>query len=654
MTTAVTIAPTPILQFFNNQGQPCIGGSVLTQVGGVNATTYQDSAGTVALPNPIPLNSRGEISNSAGASCQLFLANGSTYTFTLFDANGNMLNQAATVVASNALATFIALLLTAAGATIVGFMAAFSTLLRTVQDKLRERVSAADFPGYDPTGATDSSGAINAALAASAEVEINPGETPRVSSTVVVPVGKKLTFKGGLGNSNGAYPPSHLIKDASMTTAALQISQRAYVSGGGIVCDTGNTGDGVQLLGNSAKLRDFLVHGAGGDGVRVGTNAAGGNFNSYKLDNVVSQYCGGNGINIDDGSTSTCNANAGSISNCFTQFNTGIGLALNHCFWTTVTNHLSENNTGGGVQTSGANDGGGIPKCRYPTFVGGDFNEGNGAFQINEQSYFPNWFNPDPGNCPSNAGSGLAGSGQRNVITSQGGTSLVGGTLKTNSGSEPFTLDDGVQGGMTYPLTIKKQTTAANGEGVGLAWSTSTGGAFVQSGQLRHLQFSATNWGFAVWGLKAGTISALLAIDPTTGVYPGADNTYSCGANGSRWSVVWAATGSISTSDAREKTDFGALSDAEVAVGLELPSIMKRFRWQEAVAKKGDGARWHFGWVAQDVIALFQKHGLDAFAYGACCYDKWDADELRPAGDRFSLREGELHSLVAAARARGA
>jgi len=95
------IAPTPILQFLNNAGQPNIGGSLLLQVGGVNSSGYSDVALTQALPNPIPLNSRGEVSTAAGTSSQLFLQPATAYTFTLYDANSNQLWQAATVAGSN-------------------------------------------------------------------------------------------------------------------------------------------------------------------------------------------------------------------------------------------------------------------------------------------------------------------------------------------------------------------------------------------------------------------------------------------------------------------------------------------------------------------------------------------------------------------------
>ena len=91
---AVVACPQPILQFFDNAGNLASNGSVLTQVGGINFPTYSDAAGNVQLPNPIPLNSRGEISVNAGPSAQLFLIANTVYNFTLFDSGGNLLNQA--------------------------------------------------------------------------------------------------------------------------------------------------------------------------------------------------------------------------------------------------------------------------------------------------------------------------------------------------------------------------------------------------------------------------------------------------------------------------------------------------------------------------------------------------------------------------------
>lgn len=86
---SVVACPVPVLQFFDGTGNPAAGGSLLTQVGGVNFITYSDIGGVTALPNPIPLNSRGEVSTAAGVSSQLFLAANIVYTFTLYDAYGN-------------------------------------------------------------------------------------------------------------------------------------------------------------------------------------------------------------------------------------------------------------------------------------------------------------------------------------------------------------------------------------------------------------------------------------------------------------------------------------------------------------------------------------------------------------------------------------
>lgn len=117
MSSTKALSPCPILQYFDNQGNPNAGGSILTQVGGINAATYEDSAGNTPLPNPIPLNSRGEVSNAAGASKQLFLTPGSIYTFFVYDKNGNLLNEPQNVVAGSqaAVATAASLRSAAAG-----------------------------------------------------------------------------------------------------------------------------------------------------------------------------------------------------------------------------------------------------------------------------------------------------------------------------------------------------------------------------------------------------------------------------------------------------------------------------------------------------------------------------------------------------------
>lgn len=101
------------------------------------------------------------------------------------------------------------------------------------------------------------------------------------------------------------------------------------------------------------------------------------------------------------------------------------------------------------------------------------------------------------------------------------------------------------------------------------------------------------------------------------------DNTESWGAGSYRWSVIYAATGSINTSDINEKQDIQDFSSAELAVAQEIKTLFKTFRWKDAVAKKGDSARIHVGVIAQDVQQAFVNHGLDASRYALFCSDTW-------------------------------
>lgn len=162
------------------------------------------------------------------------------------------------------------------------------------------------------------------------------------------------------------------------------------------------------------------------------------------------------------------------------------------------------------------------------------------------------------------------------------------------------------------------------------------------------------------------------------GFYPSSDNTQRLGggAGFSRWSVVYAGTGTINTSDAREKQQIRPLEDAEKAVAVRLKSLVRAFRFNDAVAAKGDGARIHIGVIAQEVKAAFEAEGLVAEDYAILCYDEWDEqpevvetfpdefdehgelvrpagrrvlEEYRAAGNRYGVRYEELLAFIISA-----
>lgn len=109
---------------------------------------------------------------------------------------------------------------------------------------------------------------------------------------------------------------------------------------------------------------------------------------------------------------------------------------------------------------------------------------------------------------------------------------------------------------------------------------------------------------------------------------PGADNTIDLGDASYRFAVVRAGTGTINTSDGREKTELRPLTAPELAAGLELAKTgVGVFQFLDAVAEKGeDRARLHVGYTVQAVMAVMLKHGLDPMRYAFICHDRWDAE----------------------------
>jgi hypothetical protein len=135
----------------------------------------------------------------------------------------------------------------------------------------------------------------------------------------------------------------------------------------------------------------------------------------------------------------------------------------------------------------------------------------------------------------------------------------------------------------------------------------------------------------------------------------GSDNTLNWGTASMRWANIYAGTPTIQTSDSRLKQQQRELSTAERAVAVKVKSLIKAFKFNDAVEKKGDSARIHFGVYAQELKEVFESEGLNAYDYGLFCYDQWDDQydqdgNLRyESGDRFSIRYEELLAFIIAA-----
>ena len=149
---------------------------------------------------------------------------------------------------------------------------------------------------------------------------------------------------------------------------------------------------------------------------------------------------------------------------------------------------------------------------------------------------------------------------------------------------------------------------------------------------------------------------------PCTSTGGNFDNTVTWGSSTARWEVIYAASSTINTSDRNEKQDIEALSDAEQRVAVAAKGLMRKYRWRNAVAAKGDDARIHFGIIAQDLQDAFTAEGLDAARYAMWCSDTfwvdsegetYDTQEEAPEGatekTRLGVRYSELLAFIIAA-----
>jgi hypothetical protein len=101
------------------------------------------------------------------------------------------------------------------------------------------------------------------------------------------------------------------------------------------------------------------------------------------------------------------------------------------------------------------------------------------------------------------------------------------------------------------------------------------------------------------------------------------DNAIDLGSSASRFNEIYAGNPTINTSDRNEKQDIDVLSAAEARVAQACKGLLRKFRWKDAVAEKGNDARIHFGIIAQDLRDAFTAESLDAGHYAMFISTTW-------------------------------
>jgi len=301
---------------------------------------------------------------------------------------------------------------------------------------------------------------------------IPPGLILRIDAPFTMPLGSSIRFMGGLGNTVGQLPSSYLLKPASVSGALVTMTENCRWSGGGILGEAGNTGDGIRIHGNSVSIEQAFIGKCGGSGVRIGKDSAYQNCNSFNLSKVICALNGDDGIGVHDGWSDTvpggiggegrgADANAGKLDSCFSYQNGGHGIYLGRTWWTTVINCLTEGNAKYGMFCDDAVvEPDTVARCRYVNIFGGDFNEGNTEGSLWFKGYAGNYYHAD-------ANQNIAYGGILNNVYGGGGNNINWGQTINR-----FLNVNALQGEDTqakYPVQLNKTISGSAGDSCGFA-----------------------------------------------------------------------------------------------------------------------------------------------------------------------------------------
>jgi len=206
--------------------------------------------------------------------------------------------------------------------------------------------------GAKGDGVTDDTQAILRAIAAlgSRGGEINfPDNIYQITAKITVPRNVYLVGSGYLEDEGITTSATIIRKAATMTTTGIELGACCGLKNLTVSGVAGNTGDGVQIKGNSCVLRDVSIFKAGGVGLRIGHSDAT-NCNHWRLYNVTCRANVSHGLYIhsNDSDPNNVEANAGAAFGINCNLNGGDGIRMGNASMNSFTGHSSLN-TGYGL-----------------------------------------------------------------------------------------------------------------------------------------------------------------------------------------------------------------------------------------------------------------------------------------------------------------
>ena len=197
---------------------------------------------------------------------------------------------------------------------------------------------------------------------------------------------------------------------------------------------------------------------------------------------------------------------------------------------------------------------------------------------------------------------------------------LLVGTTTTNSAVAGHVIYGGALAGVSTqsaaarPLYINRLS--SDGDIIELAKDDVKVGSIGSSNNAERLYITNDNTGLSFLG-------DFSIINPCDSAGAARDNAIDLGQSAARFNDAYITNGVTAGSDRTQKQDILEITKAEYNVAKACKGLLRSFRWIDAVEKKGDDARIHFGIMAQDLQDAFTAEGLDAGRYGMFMSNTW-------------------------------
>lgn len=628
-------------QFFDDSGNPLSGGKIYTYEAGTTtpAVTYTSNSGLVPNTNPIILDAAGRVSN------EMWLDTNSLYKLVLKTSTDTLVWTKDNITGIPAL--------NSSTASAVSYSVPYSGALVTnysVADRLNQFISVKDF-GAIGDGVTDDTAAIQNA--------INSGQS------LLFPAG---SYRANNLTGSTNFQRFYAFGQVTITKNAngpLFSHSGNYIEINGVQFDGDNsvpvyTGDNIVLTGSNPRLINCGSQWAYGLALKATGNHVQiiGTCGIYQSANA-----GAAGYDVEIGVSGTATLYH-QIYGLYTSQPTGGIKLIDTGSHVIMGGQFGKLWIAAGTSPIGVN-GGMTSSCRIlgnvlvespnSVFSGNQFSTQTITFAAGTSNHYL-----DTSNLINSATIINSGNNNSPIIKSTGTGSPDGVILQYGSDAANstirYTQDEIYFQDSSFNLPNNKVIRFANAAGtyvnaVTLNASNNWTFGFNTGGTFLNLISGST-------GIYLGPAATSTVNCTTTNFQPVADGTINLGGPSNRWNTVYASTGTINTSDARNKQDVDVLNDAERRVATALRKSIRKYKFRDAVKEKGSAARIHVGVIAQDVIELFKSEGLDASQYGILCYDTWEAKDAvldddgsvvspaREAGERYGIRYDELMAFI--------